>query len=104
VVAQSNFHRLTTPHGGLIDDPNYGLDLNGFLEKGIALSNISDVPSQIQAELLKDDRNETVSVTMSVPKPNVLNFKIVTTLADGPFTMTVGVDSTGTFLQEVTKS
>lgn len=62
-LEQDNYHRLITPPGGNIDDPNFGLGLDRKLS-GSDME-IAALPAEISAELRKDDRNALVRVTMT---------------------------------------
>ncbi len=57
-LEQDNFHRIITPPGMNIDDPDFGLGIHRFLSVGG-----TDLPSlgpRLEAELRKDPRNAEV--------------------------------------------
>ena len=64
LVVQANYRRLRTPRGALLDDPDYGYDLALLLHAGMTRTEIQGVADQIRAELEKDDRNDSVDVTL----------------------------------------
>jgi hypothetical protein len=55
-VGQAIARRLITPRGGLVDDPNYGLDLRGYVNRGVTQNSMLQLAAQVRAEALKDDR------------------------------------------------
>jgi hypothetical protein len=68
LVAEAAYRRLITPAGSLRggkDEENYGLDLSDYIGRVDSKAVASALPGVIRAELLKDDRIETVSVTVT---------------------------------------
>jgi hypothetical protein len=59
-LQQDNYHRLITPPGMNLDDPDFGLGLP------LMLSGVADgsIGPRIEAELLKDSRNAEVRATV----------------------------------------
>jgi len=105
LVAQAIFRRLTTARGTLIDGADgevYGLDLNDFVGQVGPQNAIATLPDVIRAEVLKDDRVDSVDVSVvSVTQPDAsyyLTIEIAATLADeaGDFTLTISVDEVST--------
>lgn len=83
-IAQALIRRLITPRGSLPDDPDYGFDLRGLLNRGVTLAELRAVTGQARSELRKDDRvsdakvsaaftlaNSTLSVTVEVTPADV---------------------------------
>jgi hypothetical protein len=69
LVAEAAYRRLITPHGmlqGGEDEADYGLDLQDLIGSSTTKSQQAAVPGQIQAELLKDQRIESVTVDMQI--------------------------------------
>jgi hypothetical protein len=65
-LSQDLFHRITTPRGGLIDDPDYGIDLRGKLSVGQTPQQIQALQGEIEAECRKDDRVNDVQAVVTV--------------------------------------
>jgi phage baseplate assembly protein W len=103
LLAQALVRRLITPRGHLIDDLNYGYDLHRFLGDDLSAAAIAQIQSDIQQELLKDER--VVSVTPIVtysPVTQILTVVVTVVGAGGPFQFTLAVGSvTPTLLQVV---
>ncbi len=64
-VGQAIARRLITPRGGLVDDPNYGLDLRGYVNRGVTQNSLLQLAAQVRAEALKDDRVVDANATIS---------------------------------------
>lgn len=64
-IVQALLRRLSTPRGALIDDPSYGLDLRGMLNRGVAVRDLVDLSGQIRSEILKDDRVDVATVSVA---------------------------------------
>lgn len=58
--------RLTTPHGTLFDDPDYGLDLRAALNRGTTPEALRALEAAIRNEAAKDDRVSEASASVSV--------------------------------------
>jgi hypothetical protein len=93
LVAEAVYRRLITPRGmlrGGEEDADYGLDLTDLIGSTNAESEAASLPDRIRAELLKDERIESVAVTLvnvrSGPGVTLLvTVEAVTGL--GPFTL-----------------
>jgi hypothetical protein len=69
LLAQAIYRRLTTPRGTLVDGDEglvYGLDVSGFVGMVGTQSAVDALPGAVEAEVLKDDRISSVTVTASV--------------------------------------
>jgi phage baseplate assembly protein W len=55
-IAEALIRRLITPRGALPDDPDYGFDLRGLLNRGVTLTELRAVTGQARNEIRKDDR------------------------------------------------
>lgn len=108
VVAHALYRRLITPRGTLRGGElasAYGFDVAGYVGAvGIDLA-LRSLPTQVQAELLKDDRVSSVSVqaTRSIDSAGLvyITLQVSAQLADesGDFTFTLVVtDLTVTIL------
>lgn len=96
-IGEAAIRRLTTPRGGLVDDPDYGLDLRGYCNHGVTSEELRTLASRASAELLKDDRIDSATVTLSTntastdlrvtvtitpADPNVATFALVFAVTD----------------------
>jgi hypothetical protein len=104
-IAQANYRRLRTSRGQLYDDLDYGLDIRSFVNKGVTVAELQSIAGQIRNELLKDDRNESIVVTMT---PNESNFpgtgyeiRIDGVTAQGPFTLTLALTDADVLIKEI---
>ena len=92
LLAQACARRLLTPRGTLIDDANYGYDLEQFLGADIAPADVSQIQSSIQKELLKDERiSDCTAVVTYTQATSVLVVKVQVSGAAGPFTFVLTV-------------
>lgn len=99
LVAESYYRRLTTPRGllrGGEEEANYGLDLTALVGQPVSASEAAALPGRVEAELLKDERTLSVTVSILPEKTDdgVGVRWLVTVDADtteGPFTMQMGV-------------
>lgn len=55
-IAQAAARRLTTARGTLPDDPGYGIDVRGFLNRGLTFAELRAAEGQARNELVQDDR------------------------------------------------
>lgn len=68
LVAEAVFRRLSTPRGmlqGGLEEENYGLDLTSLIGSAATAADAAGLPSRISAELLKDERIESATVTVT---------------------------------------
>jgi hypothetical protein len=56
IITQAIARRYQTPRGTLLDDAEYGLDLRGFLHKGMTQKAIRQLQTQALGEANKDRR------------------------------------------------
>lgn len=100
LVAEAIYRRLITPRGTLRggeEESNYGLDLAALVGTVRSKSDVAALPAQIEAEIRKDDRVETVSVSIFETtatnglKSFTLTFAVTT--GAGPFTLVIGADA-----------
>lgn len=89
-LAQAVARRLLTPRGRLIYDPNYGYDLEQFLNDDLGPGDLAKIAANIQNEALKDERVLTATAAVVVQ-----NKALIVTLTiddgDGPFTFVLPV-------------
>lgn len=91
-LAQAIARRLMTPRGRLVDDPNYGYDLTGFINDDISASGINRMQGQIVAECMKDPRIIAAAATV-VLTAGTLVVTISLTDGVGPFPLVLAVSS-----------
>jgi len=97
LLAQSGYRRLITPRGELASDPNYGLDVAGYLG-ALGDAAAAALPALIEAELRKDDRVLSVSVRPAIVRSAdatetlTLDIRVQSIDPEISFTLTVGVD------------
>jgi phage baseplate assembly protein W len=86
--------RLTTPRGGLLSDPGYGVDVRRFLSAGVTAAQLAQVKSEVAAEVSKDDRVQNPDVTVTVNAQTAsLTISVISELAPGaPFEFVFRVD------------
>lgn len=103
LIAQSNYAVLTTPRGAVADAPGYGYDVRGLLNKGLTVQQITQIAGQVRAQLVDDDRNDDVSVTLT-PVGNTGDFDldIQGETAAGPYSLIFAVVDGEPRLKEIT--
>lgn len=75
LVAQSVAIRLLTRRASALGAPNDGLDLRELLHAELTATELAQLPGQIRAEVLKDDRVRTCEVKL-VPAGSSYNVSI----------------------------
>jgi hypothetical protein len=90
LVSEAIALRLQTPRGRLLDDPNYGYDLTGFVNDDVSPSDVARIGASVEAECLKDERviSAVVALTFSA---GLLAVSVLLSDADGPFTLVLAV-------------
>lgn len=90
-------HRLYTPQGTLLSDPNaLTIDMRIFISKGMTDADIPVIRSRIQACLLDDERVSTADVQITFngnASSRRMEVNIRGTGALGPFSLTLSVSS-----------
>jgi phage baseplate assembly protein W len=66
ILTQAIIMRLSTRRGLLWTDPEYGLPITNYVNEGLTQDSLARIPSEVQAELEKDERVATVAVGASV--------------------------------------
>ena len=106
-LAQALFRRLDCPRGENPDDTNYGIGLRQFLNEGVIASDIRQLAGQINVELLKDDRVDSLTVRVADAGDGtgrVLDITIRVVPIDrtlGPFTLTLNASSAELLLEAI---
>lgn len=65
-LAQAVARRYGCPRGRLIDDPNYGYYLCGYVNDDLSKNDIARIQAGAEAEAKKDERVLTAKVTIAV--------------------------------------
>lgn len=104
-LAQAVYRRLTCPRGALPDDPDYGIDLPGYANRGTTAAEVRSLAGQIRAELGKDDRIENTIVTVR-PDNNARTLRIEIAIAPydpelEPFSLTLNASDAGVLIEEI---
>jgi hypothetical protein len=107
-LAQAVVRRLDCPRGALPDDPDYGIDLRGYCNRGVTADGVRSLAGAIRAEVTKDDRVERASVTVT-PSPTGTELAITLAVeardpALGGFTLTLAATSAQVLLEEIRRS
>lgn len=107
-LAQALVRRLDCPRGALPDDGDYGIDLRANLNRGLTVTEVRGLAGSIRSELTKDDRVDTVAVTVTpTPTGESLRVSIQVTPRDpslgGPFSLTLAVTDGGVLVEEMTR-
>lgn len=107
-LAEALARRLDCPRGGLPDDGDYGIDLRSYLNRGLTVSEVRGLAGSIRSELTKDDRVDTVSVTVT-PTPTGESLRVSLRIVPrdstlgGPFTLTLALTDGGALVEEMTR-
>lgn len=103
-IAQAITRRLSTPRGSLLDAPNYGLDVRGYLNRGVTDREINGLAERIRAELAEDDRIRSVSAVVTPSDGGrrlAVALRVVPADVDGPFRLVLVVTSAAVLLEEL---
>jgi hypothetical protein len=97
-VAEALVRRLTTPHGSLLDDPDYGEDITGAENRGTTAADLAGLATRIKNEVTKDDRVDTsevrvvadsaartltISLRVTLRDPSSSDFELVLACSNG---------------------
>jgi hypothetical protein len=113
VVAQACFRRLITPQGMLRwaeDESRYGFDVSGYVGAVGEEAALIALPSQVAAELSKDDRVSDVLATVKTTRDSaglvsiVLSVDVVLKDEGGNFNLTMSVGQARTELISVSEA
>jgi len=102
IVAQACYRRLITPRGSLVDDPEYGFDLRSLLHRGMTTAVLGAVEGQIKAELVKDDRVASLSVTVQQIDAENFTVDIAGETAEAPFSLVLAITDGAALIKEMT--
>ena len=104
-LGEALIRRLTTRRGSLPDDPDYGIDVAAFCNKGMTRQDLLALEGEIGSELRKDDRVQSTStkVTWSDPRLDV-RIKVVPEMPGvDPFSLTMAVEDGSVLFLEVSR-
>jgi hypothetical protein len=94
VLAEALFRRLTQPRGGLLSDPNYGIDVRDTLNGAYSEADIARLKSDIERECEKDERVVTAQSDVAfVAITGELRITVSVGTAQGPFTLVLAVNN-----------
>lgn len=103
-IGEAIARRLDTPRGALVDDPDYGLDLRGYLNRGTTIAELNALADRVRTEVSKDDRIASARVVVTSQTTRELRVAIVVTpvaLDAGPFSLTLAVTSADVLIEEL---
>lgn len=105
VVAQYAVRRLGTPKGTLPDDPNWGIDLSTYCNRPTTWRELASLESEIESELLDDDRVDQVRAQVSSSGDGVsLSVRLLIVPEDPnskSFTLTLSVSPIEILIEEL---
>lgn len=106
-LAQSLFRRLDCPRGENSDDANYGIGVVQLVNTGVIKSDLEQLAGQINVELLKDDRVDSLVVRVAdIGDGTGRNLRITNQVTPvdrrlGPFRLTLNASSAALLLEEI---
>lgn len=109
-LAEALHRRLSTPRGGLIDDPSYGYDLRQELNRPVVLPRFyAESAGRVHSEITKDDRVAFASVECKAlaADGSSLRYTLRVTPVDprtGGFELTLAVTSSTVLLEAVARA
>jgi hypothetical protein len=93
-LGMAYLRRLSTPRGSLFYDLDYGFDLRDMLNAGLGEAELRSLDGQIEAELLKDERSQQVSVRTTFNYgTSTLRVRITAETAEGPYSLVLEVSA-----------
>lgn len=106
-LAQDVYHRITTERGSLVDDPDYGEDVRGYVNEAMTERGLLSIGGRLSQEIRKDDRIGSVEVIpeLQLVSPITLGLTLAITPEDPalqPFTMILAVTSAEAILKAIT--
>ncbi len=104
-LAEAIVRRLDTPRGSLPDDGTYGIAAVTYVNRGVTTRSLQELAGQIRAEILRDDRVDTLTVTV---RPSSLGQSLIIELAVRPFdpelgdfSLTLNASDAGLLIEEI---
>lgn len=107
-LGQAIARRLDCPRGKLPDDPDYGMDLRGYCNRGVTTSEIRSLATRVRNEVEKDDRIAGVTVTVTPSSTgSTLTVEIAVVPVDpriGNFGLTLAVTSAEVLIETIRRA
>lgn len=100
-LVQAIVRRFQTRRGTLVDDPDYGLDLTGWVGKRTDQPQLFAWQQALQAEARKDQRVRSARARMITTPSGGLRFTLTLETAEGPFSLTLEVSEVSVDLLSV---
>lgn len=93
VLLEAIARRLRTPRGALFYDPEYGLDLTGYVNESLSRADALALEAALAAECRKDERIRAAGASVAF-EPATRTLRITVRLFDdaGPFELVLSVD------------
>ncbi len=101
LVAEYAYRAITSPRGSIPGAPDEGMSIREFLRRPATPTEMRTWPSRVKAEILRDDRVESVDVVFTPQTTGVYKVSISGKTATGPFGLTAVLTPTGTVLKEI---
>lgn len=96
-IVEAVIRRYLTPRGGLLDDPDYGLDVRTHLNRGVTQRDLRAISGALRGEAQKDDRVSAADVTITATlRSSTAQIEVQITPTDpalSDFDFTFAVDS-----------
>lgn len=103
IITQAIARRFQTPRGTLLDDADYGLDLRGYLHKGMTQKDIRQLQTQALGEANKEQRIERSATVLTLTLAlGVMSVSLRVTPLDprgNPFSFVVRIDQLGAVVE-----
>lgn len=80
-IVQAVIRRFITPRGTLLDDPDYGLDVRGYCNRGVTQRDLRALSGALRGEAQKDDRVARADVSVTATNAT-LSIQVFITPAD----------------------
>lgn len=105
VVAQTAWRSITSPRDSIPDAKGKGLDVRIFARRAATVAEVQSWAAQIRAELLDDDRIDTLDVSIVQASADIWDITITgTTVGNGTFTLIGSLTPDGPILKELVAS
>jgi hypothetical protein len=102
-IGEATIRRLSTARGMLVDDPDFGLDLRSYCNRGVPAHELAEIEGAVRSEVTKDDRIDSAAVTASYTAANstlLVQIRIVPVDPRlGAFTLTLAASSAEVLLE-----
>ena len=91
-LVQAILHRFQTQRGSLIDDKDYGLEVQAWVGKRVDTTQLWAWQQALEGEARKDQRVLSARARLTFDTiSQLLSFTLAVETAEGPFTLTVAV-------------